>query len=317
MRLVYVCGRIESGADRDGAQIFDNGLLRSLDRLKIDVQEIGLDRSRSGKLPFWRSSLHQNNLLNQIANAKQEDMKLVVSHEAYFELAFGAKVDVLIVHNYMPGFSFPGLRPLEHYYQLGSVRYFESAFKGARNIVFLSHRDLKNALGNHPHIEGRSCVIQPPPKSVDLGRRRVDLVHVSGSGAWLPKRLSRLSSRSRQQFTEKGFELADFGSEPTPAFGLIHDRFVVGFKLKLMQMMYSRDVIASTVDLSDEIEAIVGKYPFWRHVSRITDAIDWFESVKKRMSADEIDEVFDEYPIERILPHWDDAGAVIARLLSV
>ena len=61
-----------------------------------------------------------------------------------------------------------------------------------------------------------------------------------------------------------------------PGFALINDRFEVGFKLKLAQMLHSRDVIASFSDLHDEIEIICPGNPFYRQVASVKQAISFF-----------------------------------------
>jgi hypothetical protein len=145
--------------------------------------------------------------------------------------------------------------------------------------------------------------------------RRTDVVHLSGSTNWRPKRLCQLTEHEFTALREAGFRVEDFRPRLFPAFGLIPDRFSVGFKLKLMQMVYCSDVIASLCDLSEEIQAIYPNYPFYKFVSSVSDAINFFETVRNEKSAKEIDTAFAGRRPKDLLPTWEDLASQVSKLV--
>ena len=52
---------------------------------------------------------------------------------------------------------------------------------------------------------------------------------------------------------------------------IIEDNFIVGFKLRLIQMLYFSSVIFSRVDLNDEIMALGLSTNYFHHVKEIQD----------------------------------------------
>jgi hypothetical protein len=237
---------------------------------------------------------------------------IVLSHEKFFAIAHHMPIDVLIVHNYMPCFSFPRKRWVEAYYRGGSRAFFGRAFSNAGGVVFLSHRDYRHAINDFPQIADRSVVMPPPPHRAKLSHSRDDIIHVSGTADWLPKRLSRLKSAELNMVEEAGFCIEDFGRNPSPAFGLIHDRFTVGFKLKLMQMLYVGDAIASLSEIREEVNALVPDYPWWREVTSADEAVIWFKSLRN----DPAWRAHCAQPLQRSLPDWPKMAGGLEKLLK-
>lgn len=297
----------------DGGAIFDRKTIEAIRDCGVEVEPVGVFRHRALRLPFWAGRIDQERLQCPVPGAES---RTILSHEATFGLAPVAKADALIVHNYFPAFSFPGRRDLEAYYRLGARDYYRRAFDFVRHVFFLSYRECDLAEGDFPAIRGRTTVIPPPPAPLTASERRMDVVHLSGSEGWLPKRLSRLTGRDTANFAKAGFAICDFGPQPASAFGLINDRFTVGFKLKLMQMIACRDIIASCADIAGEIEMIAPGYPFWRRVGSVDDALEYFCDVRGRFSASEIDAAFDTVLPGWRLPAWSDHGKVIVDVVS-
>jgi len=107
------------------------------------------------------------------------------------------------------------------------------------------------------------------------------------------------------------YSVGDFGNAPNRAFGIITDRFSIGFKLKLMQMIYSRDVIASFTDLDEDVRQVAPDYPFYRKVGSVSEALDSFDSFGGTVP---------EEPLEKAVAHLDNytweyvAGQVLSAL---
>lgn len=293
----------------DGGAIFDYKTVEAIRGRGIDVEAVGVFRRRALRLPPWAGRVDEGMLR---IPARGVGTRTILSHEATFDLAPVVEADALIVHNYFPAFSFPGRKDLEGYYRLGARDYYRRAFDLVRHVFFLSYRERALAEQDFPVIKGRTTVIPPPPAPLELSGRRMNVVHLSGSDSWLPKRLSRLTGRDAENFTKADFAIRDFGPQPASAFGLINDRFTVGFKLKLMQMIACRDVIASCADIAEELEVIAPGYPFWRRVGSVSDALEYFCDIRDRLSAEEIDAAFDAVLPGWRLPAWSDHGRIIA-----
>jgi len=302
-----------SGAPADGAQIFNRKIVGALRGAGVQVEPLGVTRARSLRLPVWQSRPPEPDIRDRIhANAKA-GAQIILSHEAFFGIAQEIPVAMLIVHNYMPCFAFPGRPMLELCYHLGSRAYFGRAFAQARAIVFLSHRDHRHAVTDFPQIAVRSHVLSPPPHRAELGPRRDDVIHMSGSEAWLPKRLSRLSTDERAHIAAAGFRIEDFGQRPSPAFGLIPDRFTVGFKLKLMQMLYVGDAIASLSSIRDEVMALAPDYPWWREVTSVDEAVAWFSALRD----DPAWRAQSAQPVRAQFPDWSAIAAELEGMLCL
>jgi hypothetical protein len=157
--------------------------------------------------------------------------------------------------------------------------------------------------------------LPPPPHRAPLLARRTDLIHVSGSENWLPKRLSRLTKAEIAEMNARGFAIQDFGVNMTPAFGLITDRFAVGFKLKLMQMIYCKDIIASMSDIEEDLRYISPSYPFYRKVGGVSDALDYFEHVASSNCLADIDAACD-LAIRDCIISWDQMATLLLSYVS-
>ncbi|UCU92216.1 hypothetical protein [Hydrogenophaga taeniospiralis] len=300
----------------DGAQIYDAKLFRALKSNNLAIEHLPIERTRKLSLPSWSNGYFGIQFRKKLLEALSEGSGVIISHEAFIGLAHDLPTTAVIIHNYMPCFSFPEQRWLEAYYRLGSKNYFKKAFLNASSVIFLSHRDRHHALLDFPDIADRSFVLPPAPNKVHIHPRRLDIIHVSGSNNWLPKRLSSLNEAEVSYIQSSGYELSDFGTSPSPAFGLITDRFSVGFKLKLMQMIYLGDVIASFSDISDEIAAIEPNYPFWRQFQTVKQAVEWFDFLKKSEKFSGLDTKLSHLNRKYNAIEWGQTGAHFLEILT-
>ncbi|WP_439634911.1 hypothetical protein [Glycocaulis sp.] len=310
-QIYYICGFPGSA---DGAQIFDHNLLAALAERGVMLVPQHPRRRRGLHPPFWQGRIVElPALISELCRARRSGARIVLSHEGFFGIAHRMPVDLLIVHNYMPCFSFPGQRPLELYYRTGSRAYFGRAFANAKAMVFVSHRDHRCAVADFPEIENRSLILPPPPQRVALGPGCADVIHMSGSEGWLPKRLSRLTPDEQAKITTAGLRIEDFGPHPGPSFGLIPDRFTVGFKLKLMQMLYVGDAIASLSEIGEEVRALAPEYTWWREVASVEEAVAWFAALRG-------DPAWQEHcakPTRPRLPDWDGVAGMVEGMLKL
>ena len=314
MRILYVRFAREGSGAEDGADIFDRKVIDALRRAGCDVKTIEISRHRSLGLPFWAQTGPRG--AGQGSDARGDvSQRIVCSHESLFGLVSSSAVDMLIVHNYFPAFEFPKQRVLQFYYRAGARQYFARSFIRAKHVVFLSARDRAYAIKDFPGLASKAHFFPPPPYPARLLERRTDVVHVSGTANWLPKRLSRLTEAESREFLSRGFLPSDFGAAIHPAFGLIQDRFVVGFKLKLMQMVYSRDVIASMCNLDQDLRSVAPRYPFYRQVPTVGDALRYFQEVARKLPISDIDAAFESSGPHQI-PSWSDLGIQLKSLLD-
>ena len=297
----------------DGGAIFDRKTVAALRQSGAAVDELPVLRRRALRLPTWAGRIETSRLR---IPTDETGGHTILSHEATFDLARVVNADALIVHNYFPRFRFPDRKDLELYYRLGALDHYRRAFDRTPRLFFLSHREREAAEDDFPGIRGRTIVVPPPPAPAVPSARRMGIVHVSGSEGWLPKRLSRLTDDQIARFAKAGFVIGDFDPDPSSAFGLINDRFTVGFKLKLMQMIACRDIIASCADIADEMERIAPGYPFWRQGASVDEALEYFRDIRDRLTVEEIDAAFDEAAPRWRIPSWKDHGEAILNGLS-
>ena len=78
------------------------------------------------------------------------------------------------------------------------------------------------------------------------------MLKIIGTYKWLPKKLSKLNINELNILSRKFKIIYDELNESNCS--LIEDNFTVGFKLKLMQMLFNGDIVFSRVDLKSEIE---------------------------------------------------------------
>jgi hypothetical protein len=304
MKLLFVRFADYGHDVTDGGSIFDRRLLQAITRLGADVDIEDVTRNRAISVPIWRSKVPETTL-ERVRAAKREGRTTIVSHESLFHIAQRAPVDGLVVHNYFPAFTYNGRPLLERYYRSGAMRYYAKSFRSVKSAFFISHREHRIALEDFPELAGRTDICVPPPFPRPLAPRTDKVVHLSGSEAWLPKRLSMLTDKQLGQINAAGYTVSDFDDPVSPSAALINDRFEVGFKLKLVQMLSCRDVIASFCDLSEEINALCPGHPFYKQVNTVSEALAYFANVWETYTSDEIDTIYETLEAKDYLPSWD------------
>ncbi len=296
-----------------GSNILDDRLIAHLSTKDIKVVNVLLQRS--ARLPAW-ASLIDAATQQRIAEARRSGRRIILSHEALFRIAHHGPVDALIVHNYFTHFAFRGRPLVERCYRLGSPAFYRKAFAAANSVFFISQREHRLALSDFPTLSGRSGICIVPPHPTPRVKRSDRVVHISGTKVWLPKKLSALTPEDIRQLTAAGYRIEDLDAPVTPGFALINDRFEVGFKLKLTQMLHSRDVIASRCDLHEEMESICPRNPFYRQVASVEEAIAFFQEITETHSPHEIDAYYERMEAKGFLPSWQDFATRLLDLME-
>lgn len=315
MRILFICLSQPNGPV-DGGAILDNRILESLTSKKIEIIPIYVPRKkRALALPFWKNHIPKN-IINEILKKRKDNTKVIISHESLFDLSDVIDVDCLLVHNYFSAFKFKNFKLLEIYYRLGSRKFYERAYNSAKSVFFISHREYRIACTEHFGLERVSDICIPPPNNSNRSARSNDVIHLSGSEGWFPKRICKLKAHQVRKIKEYGYHVSDLERNVRPANALITDQFEVGFKLKLSQMLHSRDVIASLSDLSDEINKLCFGHPFYKYVRSVDEALGFFDTIRKQYTDEEIDEVYSNLEARDYLPSWDKFTDRLLDLIS-
>lgn len=282
MLIAYVHSDFGHGMDEDGCAIYDKRLIAALsDLADVKIETIPIVRRRALGLPLWKARIDMA-AHGRLRDLKAQGSKILISHEALFGMADdhipNINPDMLIVHNYWPRFEYVGRPILSTQYRMYARQFLEKHLKRALKILFLADADFFCANEMMPSvIAGKTIVLAPPPRKFLLNGRSSELIHLSGSAGWRAKRYSRLTPVEHDAIRLRGYRIGDFTEPLQSAFGLITDRFAVGYKLKLMQMIYARDVIASFTDLETDVRQVAPDYPCYRTVSSINEALDYFD----------------------------------------
>ena len=175
-----------------------------------------------------------------------------------------------------------------------------------KKVVLLSYREAQ--------LAGSSAVRFIPP-GVNLNEEAVTSHHgltwsMNSSYSWLPKKKSQLSNSEIETLNSQYLGVDDLG---IGQIGIIEDRFQVGFKLKLLQMLYVCDFVYSRVDLRREIAALGLDDSYFFQFSNVDEiqvplnARDREKLLNARISNREI--IARKY-------NWKTIGAEIVKLLD-
>ncbi|MCX2497650.1 hypothetical protein [Plesiomonas shigelloides] len=248
MKVNYYCLPYEGIFD--GQAIYDRKLIGALNSIgyQVNVVVLKVQRDYSRLFPIWRKKV----ALDKI----HDDASLnIVSHEALIDVCDVIKPDLFIVHNLFSHLEFKANRLVESLYRFNSLKTYKSAFDCSREVLFLSERERKIA----SVIFGRGFLCEPPGlKSTEPLLLPVDkmVIKRAGSSAWLPKKISLWSANQiRKIIINNGLKIC-YEDESVRAISLIEDKFLSGFKLKLLEMSYCGDTIISSVDLTEELKAL-------------------------------------------------------------
>jgi len=301
--------------ESDGREIFDANLISALEKTGVKLDVLRCAGARSYGIPVWKTSLPKR-FIETIRLRKSDGYNVILSHEKLFDALAVAPIDIAIVHNYFAAFDFPEQRWLASYYRLGAMSFFGRRLPRASVKMFLSYRDARECHKDLGLDDTEILVVPPPPWPVKLAARRIDQIHISGTSKWRAKRLCDLTEQEGQVIAEAGYDITDFCEPTPPAFALITDRFRVGFKLKLSQMIHNRDVIASFCDLQEEVDGYAPGYPFYKTFAKLSDALDWFDHIKRSSGAEGVDNQFRSWLGSYYERTWEDVALKLVDRLA-
>lgn len=274
MKMLYVC--FDYDGVEDGRAIFDKRYIESLKRMQFDVSVYKIGQLPRKILPVWaRNTKHVSRELTRLADSSE---LVVVSHESLGDLAEILKPDLFIIHNLFSIFSFPRRLDVQTMFRAGSGAFYSKIFSFSGVVQLLSHREYLYATANY---SSSKIVVEPPGvrrrDDADLEFERMKIKR-SGSSAWPPKKISIFSEREVGFISESEFDLV---SEMScyRGFSVIEDRFLSGFKLKLLESIYRGDVVASFCDLGDEVDWL-GVNAKVEYVKSVEEMLEFFRSVK-------------------------------------
>ena len=241
MKILYVHPKADFFS---GASIFD----KKLKEVFADAEHLAVETYRTPKVPFWRVAV-----IGGVVNLRNYDL-VIYSHESIGDVVSAEGESVLIVHNYFPAFS-GGSFFSRLYFRFGSRLYFNRLFEKVKKIIFLSHSDLLAAKHAHPLVASKMAICVPGAPQVDtsvLGERESTDILISGTFDWYPKR----SAYKRFEKRSLMGEVVALSSYTNSYISVITDDFVVGFKLKLLELAVRCQRVISFCDLRDEVRAL-------------------------------------------------------------
>lgn len=263
-------------SENNGGSIYDNNFIRSLKSRGYRVSVIRLRRQRRITPPFWASRIDPNIIKNDV----NDNFFNIISHEGLFEILRYIKCDLYILHNVFSIFEYINNPMLNAYFKINSDFVYKKILSSSSNALCLSYRDylyLSDLKKNYNY--DISLQVEPPGiyKIPQFANFDYSMVKLSGTNSWLPKKLSQLNSRQIYKL-EKHYSLSYEDLSNIPSYALINEKFLSGFKLKLIQMLYRGDVIASFVDLKNEINHLGESNFNYKYVSSVEEAIHYFSS---------------------------------------
>lgn len=247
-RILYLC---KDYSDKDdGGKIYDYKLSSAIVNNKVDLTVFFVKNKKSFNFPTWKYKIDKQEIKRIIEISKEYDF-IIISHEHLSSLTKYIKPDLFIFHNVLSIFKSPNIL-LNLYFRLFSKKLEKKIINSSKNILVLSKREQLYLKNKYP----KSFLCEPPglkdlslPAIVDLGK-----IKLPGSNAWMPKKLSKLSSVDIKLLS-LSYKI-EFNENFESNLALIEDNFLAGFKLKLIEMLYNGDVIFSRVDLKQEIKGL-------------------------------------------------------------
>ncbi|MFC0537990.1 hypothetical protein [Pelagicoccus mobilis] len=284
--ITYVCLPLSSN---DGRSIYDKRLTEALNELGIRVNTLELAHPCRRFIPIWGKKW-QKMQVEYVKKTSQKSKFTIVSHELLADFSRTLKPDLFIIHNLFSHFSFKSRPDIQLFYRCGSSHLFNSVAASSQRLLFLSERERAIASETWPDLP---IYASPPgiPQKENLPLNyNATSIKTLGSNDWLPKRASKLSRSDHKYLKNAKLEvISDNFGNPSPA--IIEDKFLSGFKLKLMEHLYNGDTIASFSDLSSEIDWINPHYSRFKHVNSINEAISFFNKTEASIGATNEDRI--------------------------
>jgi hypothetical protein len=242
MKILFV-KKLSTGI-LDGGDIYDIKLINGLKKLGNEVTEYTIKQGKKGVFPFWKWQISNHDIVS--INSIQGDYdKTIISHENIADLSKHIECDLYIFHNLMS--KIRGTILLAMFYRIGSKYHERKAIRNSKEVLVLSFREfslLRSGKPNYCPPGINESLIQDDDKSV---------IFLPSSSGWMLKKLSKLGVRETSHIN-KYFEIKE--DNKFSRVGIIEDKFDCGFKLRLIQMLYSCDIIITKLDYKCEINAL-------------------------------------------------------------
>lgn len=248
-KILYICK--DFSKKDDGAQIYNARLFEALNLLDIEIETCFVETQPSRVFPRWKLHITSKEK-NKVFQVSQKFDFLVISHEGLSSLLSVIRPNLFIIHNVFSNYESPNIY-INIYYKFRSLNEERRILNGSNKVLVLSNREKQ-------YIEKKfrkSVLCEPPGILNDLTQQfnfNSRQILLSGSYKWLPKKLSQFK-KSQKLKLKNSFKLIDH-SQGVGCIGVIEDNFVVGFKLKLIQMLVNGDYIFSRVKLDQELYAL-------------------------------------------------------------
>ena len=233
----------------DGGDIYNKKLIEAMEELghAIKIYNI-LATKRKISIPFWKFRISKKTIKEVLSLRKNFD-KVIVSHESLGLLAKYVEIDLFIFQNLfssMQGSSWK-YRAL---YKLGAFNFENKICKKAKSILVLSKREYLYLSQRFDNVHFFPPGVEPIIK-VELDFDYLPLER--GAGWKLKKRCETPVSLLEKKFI--GF-IKTTNRKSLGRIALIEDDFKLGFKLKLIQALFSSDIIFSRLDFREELIAL-------------------------------------------------------------
>ena len=243
MRILYI--KKQYNNSKDGGDIYDFKLINGLSKLGNDVTEYSILKADKGLIPFWKWKIKKHDIvrINQIENNFD---KIIISHENLADLTDHVRCDLFIFHNLMSrlktSFFF-----LKFFYKLGASFHENKAIRNSKKFLVLSYREylsINNARANYCAPGINENIPMESDKSI---------IYIPSSSGWILKKKSKLSKS--EIYNLRNYFNIQFGNIFSKV-GIIEDKFDCGFKLRLIQMLFSCDLIITKINFDIEVKAL-------------------------------------------------------------
>lgn len=243
MKLLFV--KKEYNIPADGGDIYNMKLINGLKDLGNEVTEYSIKKVKKGIIPFWKWKITKLDIdsINKIQN---DFDKTIVSHENLADLAKYIRSDLFIFQNL-----YSKIRGdffiLQFLYKIGAKFHERKAINNSNQFLVLSSREfslIKSKKANYcpPGINER--IFQVDDKSI---------IYVASSSGWILKKKSKLDKNEIANISNY-FEIIHENN--FSRIGIIEDKFDCGFKLRLIQMLFSCDIVITKLNYETEIKAL-------------------------------------------------------------
>lgn len=273
------------GVNIDGGSIYDKKFCDSLRSLGCELECVYINRVRNRLPPFWLSQVTVADI-KKTTKLKENCELLIISHEGLAGLASRIKPSLFILHNVFSSFEFSSKKHIEWYYRINSLSVYKNILKFSNNVLTISKRetdiitDLRNDLNSEANI-----ISEPPGLKFELNDLDFEYskIKIPGTHNWYPKKICRLTENEKRLLEKDSKSVVTNEEFINPSFAIIEEKFKVGFKLKLIQMLYRGDCVASLIPLDEEVNWIFPNCTSYFNVKTVDEALDVFENQEPKI----------------------------------